>query len=42
MPNVIVYSTQTCPFCTMVEDFLKQNKVEFKHFDVGQDQDALK
>ncbi len=42
MPKVIVYSTQTCPFCTMVEDFLRQNKVEFKHFDVGSDRAALK
>ena len=42
MAKVIVYSTKTCPFCTMAEDFLKQNKVEFKHFDVGSDHAALK
>lgn len=42
MAKVIVYSTQTCPFCTMVEDFLKQNKVEFQHIDVSTDQAGLK
>ena len=42
MANVVVYSTQTCPFCTMAEDFLRQNKVKFKHFDVGSDKAGLK
>lgn len=42
MPKVIVYSTQACPFCKMAEDFLEQNKVEFKHFDVGSDKAGLK
>ncbi len=42
MAKVIVYSTQTCPYCTMAEDFLKENKIEFKHVDVGADKDGLK
>ena len=42
MPKVIVYSTSTCPFCTMAEGFLKQNKVEFRHIDVSSDQAGLK
>lgn len=42
MPKVKVYSTETCPFCTMVKDFLKKNKVKFEAVDVGQDQAALK
>lgn len=42
MAKVTVYSTPTCPFCTMAEDFLKQNNVEFKHVDVSADQSALK
>jgi len=42
MANVIVYSTPTCPFCNMAEDFLKQNNVEFKHVDVSADQAGLK
>ena len=42
MAKVIVYSTQTCPYCTIAEDFLKKHKIEFKHVDVGADQEGLK
>lgn len=42
MPKVIVYSTKVCPFCTMAEDFLRHNKVAFKHVDVDSDRAALK
>ena len=42
MAKVIVYSTQTCPYCTMAEDFLKEHKIEFKHIDVGADKKGLK
>ncbi len=42
MAKVIVYSTETCPFCTMAMDFLKQNNVKFEHKDVSQDSEALK
>jgi len=41
MPKVTVYSTQTCPFCTMAKDFLKQNKVVFRHIDVNSDHAGL-
>lgn len=42
MAKVTVYSTNTCPFCTMAEDFLKQNKVVFRHVDVNSDHAGLK
>ncbi len=42
MANVIVYSTQACPFCTMAKDFLKEHNVEFTAKDVGTDQAASK
>jgi len=42
MPKVTVYSTATCPFCTMAKDFLKQNKIEFQDIDVSADQDSLR
>lgn len=35
--KVIVYSTQTCPYCFMVKDFLKEHKVKFEDIDVGRD-----
>ena len=41
MKKVIVYSTDTCPFCTMAKDFLKENKVEFEDYNVGEDKKKL-
>jgi glutaredoxin 3 len=40
--NVIVYSTNTCPFCTMAKDWLKQQGVEFEDVNVGTDQERAK
>ena len=37
MAKVIVYSTPTCPYCTMAKDFLKENNIEFTGYDVSQD-----
>ena len=37
MANIIVYSTQTCPYCNMVKDYLKEKGVEFADIDVSQD-----
>lgn len=42
MVNVIVYSTQTCPYCHMVKDYLKEKGVEFEDIDVSQDQEKAK
>ena len=36
--SVNVYSTQSCPYCTMVKNYLKEKKVQFSDFDVGRDQ----
>lgn len=38
MSKVKVYSTPTCPYCNMVKDFLKQNKVDYQEIDVSTDQ----
>jgi len=35
--SVIVYSTSSCPYCTMVKDFLKKKGVSFENYDVGVD-----
>ncbi|MFH2105192.1 MAG: glutaredoxin domain-containing protein [Parcubacteria group bacterium] len=40
MPKVIVYSTPTCPYCTMAKDYLKDNKVSFTEKDVAADEAA--
>ena len=38
--NVTVFSTETCPWCAKVKEFLKEHKVKFKELDVGKDQEA--
>ena len=38
--TVKVYTTQTCPWCKKVKDYLKEHKVSFKEIDVGSDQKA--
>ena len=35
--KVIVYSTSTCPFCIRAKQYLKDNNIEFTHYDVGSD-----
>jgi len=37
--KVLIYSTPTCPYCTMAKEFLKENKVPYKEFDVSKDRD---
>ncbi|MDY6836208.1 MAG: glutaredoxin domain-containing protein [Chloroflexota bacterium] len=38
--QVKVYSTDTCPWCTKVKGFLKDNSIEFQEFNVGTDKAA--
>lgn len=38
--NVKVYATTTCPYCTMVADWLKSKNVKFEKVLVDQDQQA--
>lgn len=33
--NVKVYSTPTCPYCTMAKQFLKDNSIAFEAIDVS-------
>ncbi len=40
MTKVIVYSTESCPWCTKVKEFLKENKVKFIDKNVGEDKAA--
>ncbi len=36
--SVSVYSTQSCPYCTMVKNYLKERHIGFADYDVGRDQ----
>ncbi len=40
MAKIKVYSTNTCPYCTMVKDFLKEKGVEFDDINVSTDREA--
>lgn len=40
--TVKVYSTNTCPYCIMVKDYLKQKNVNFEEINVGEDQEKAR
>ncbi len=40
--SVIVYSTQTCPYCNMAKSYLKEKGVEFEDIDVSVNQEKAK
>ena len=37
--NVILYSTEYCPYCHMAAEFLKQNNIEFTEYKVDKDKE---
>jgi glutaredoxin 3 len=40
MTKIKVYSTSTCPYCTLAKDFLRKKGVEFDDINVGLDRAA--
>ncbi len=42
MTKIIVYSTPTCPYCSLVKDYLKGKKIEFEEKDVSNDREAAR
>ncbi|MFH0876311.1 MAG: glutaredoxin domain-containing protein [archaeon] len=38
--DIKIYSTPTCPWCIRVKSYLKDNKVEFKDYNVATDETA--
>jgi len=38
--KVKIYSTPTCPYCTMAKDFLNKHGVDFEEIDVASDREA--
>lgn len=40
MAKVKVYSTPTCPYCTMAKEFLKENKIEYEEINIAANQEA--
>lgn len=37
MAQIKVYSTEFCPYCVALKEFLQENKIEFNAIDVTQD-----
>lgn len=42
MPNIKVYSTQYCPYCVTLKEYLKANNIVFQEIDVTSDIAAQK
>jgi alkyl hydroperoxide reductase subunit F len=42
MPNVVVYYTDSCPYCRMVKAFLERRGVEYRAINVGRDHQAAR
>ena len=42
MTKVRVFSTQICPYCVALKEFLKERHIEFEEVDVTQDETAQK
>ena len=40
MKKIKVYTTNTCPYCSMLKDFLKEKNIKFENINVSDDQDA--
>jgi len=40
MKKIRVYTTPTCPFCTMTKEFLKEKGIEFEDIDVSANREA--
>lgn len=38
--NVTVYSTQTCPWCVRVKEYLKKNGISYTDINVAEDRAA--
>ena len=42
MNNVVVYSSSTCPYCTLVKDFLNSKGVNYIEKNISVDMEARK
>lgn len=40
MEKVTVYTSNTCPYCTMAKDYLKDRNIEFEEKNVQTDSEA--
>jgi glutaredoxin-like YruB-family protein len=38
--EIIIYSTETCPYCKMVKQYFDENKIKYVDLDVSRDEKA--
>ena len=38
MTNIIIYTTEHCPYCVKAKDLLNKKQVKFKEIDISDDQ----
>jgi glutaredoxin-like YruB-family protein len=38
--QIKVYSTQTCPWCVRLKEYLRSKKIKFQEVDVSEDEEA--
>ena len=39
-PEIIIYTTPTCPWCQLAKEFMEDNKIAFKERDISSDDKA--
>ncbi len=42
MRDIKVYSTEACPYCVALKNFLEEKGIDFKEVNVSQDQEAAR
>lgn len=40
MKQITIYSTPTCVYCKMAKDFFQKNGIQYKEFNVAEDEQA--
>ena len=41
MKKVLIYTTQTCPYCIKAKEYLDSHNIEFEAIDVSSDRDRV-
>ena len=36
--KILVYSTQSCPYCIRLKQYLAENNIQYENYDVGSDE----
>lgn len=42
MRNIEIYTSETCAYCHAAKDFLRQNNISFKEYNITKDLEARK